>query len=259
VTESTAVHRALDRLEEERNAVAERGAAFEAFSTRVRELPAATQRPTTAQPAAIAGTVETQSLAQSPTEDECVAVRDAFAETVQPHSTADIDGDESLVETIAAELSEDIAVALATETGWTPTLKAAVLKAVTTRRREVEILEQTLQDERQTVDAAIEEVDEILAWLRATADDSLLQCDFAQLEAKHERLETYLDRLEERTTDRQTQLAGSTNRYGPGGTRYRTMVESVYSGYPILSSATRLYGICEDCQRTVRAHLSRRV
>ncbi|MDF9747712.1 DUF7260 family protein [Natrinema salsiterrestre] len=269
MTGSTAVHRALERLDEERDAVAERGAAFEAFSTRVRELPAASpgptgdRRPPMASPTAMAPPIQTQRSAPSPSESHCVTVREAFDEIVQPHSTADIDTDESLAETIAAELNEDIAVALATETGWTPSLKAAVLEETATRRREVTVLEETLRDERQTLEAAIDEVDEIVAWLRSTADESLLQCDFDRLEGKHEQLETYRDRLEELTSDRQTQLAGSTNRYGPGGTRYRTMVESVYSAcrtrYPVLSTATRLYGICGDCQRTVRAHLSRRV
>ncbi|WP_226482273.1 DUF7260 family protein [Natrinema amylolyticum] len=265
----TAVHRALECIDEEREAVTKRGEAFETFAQRVRDVPVErpaagrTRQATAATPTAMATTVQSQRSAPSTTADRCVTVREAFAEIVRPHSIADREGDEPLTETMAAELSEDIAVALASETGWTPALKRAVLEEIETRQREVEVVKETLRNERETVEDAIDELDEILAWLQRTADESLLQCDFETLREKHDRLATYRDRLETLTADRQAQFTRSTNRYGPGGTRYRTLVESVYSDcsvrYPLLSSATRLYGICGDCQRTVRAHLSRRV
>ncbi|MGQ3412734.1 DUF7260 family protein [Natrinema sp. LN54] len=266
MTGSTAAHRALEHLEVEEDAVAERGEAFEAFAERVRAVPAkppasaGIQQATAATPVATAGV---QGSTPEVSGDRCVTVREAFAETVRPHSTADLEDEESLAETIAAELTEDIAVALATETGWTPPLKRAVLAEIGNRQREVTALQDTLQNERDTLEAAIDEIDEIVAWLQSTADESLLQCDFETLRAKHERLATYRERLEERTEARQAQFTGSTNRYGPGGTRYRTVVASLYSAcsarYPLLSSTTRLYGICGDCQETVRAHLTRRV
>ncbi|ELY78913.1 hypothetical protein [Natrinema pallidum] len=266
MTGSTAVHRALDCVDEERAAVEKRDAAFEAFARRVREVPA--ERPAAARSQqAVAATPAMATTVQTgrstTTGDRCVTVREAFAETVRPHSIADCEADESLTETIAAELSEDIAVALASETGWTPPLKRAVLETVETRRTEADVVQQTLRSERETLTDARDEIDDILAWLQSMADESLLQRDFETLRENHDRLATYRDRLETLTADRQAQFTRSTNRYGPGGTRYRTLVESVYSDcavrYPLLSSATRLYGICGDCQRTVRAHLSRRV
>lgn len=137
------------------------------------------------------------------------------------------------------------------------------LEAVSTRRREVESLQEVLRRERPTFATAIEETDEIVDWLQATADESLLQCDFDALQAKHERLEAYRDRLETCIERRQAQFTESTNRYGPGGARYRSVVESVYSNrpvrYPLLSTASRLYGVCGGCQRAVRSQLTRRV
>lgn len=265
MTGSTALHGAPDCVGRELEAVAARDEAFEAFARRVRDLPATNPvtdggRATAATPMAMTTAGGASAATDGP---GCVAVREAFAETVAPHSTADLADDEPLVETIAAELNEDVAVALAAETGWTPALKRAVLEEVATRRREVDVVRDTLETERETVVAAIDEVDEILAWLQSTAEESLLQCDFETLRAKHDRLERYRERLDELTARRQSQFTETTNRYGPGGTRYRTLVESVYSArparYPLLSTAARLYGVCGDCQGTVRAHLTRRV
>jgi hypothetical protein len=263
VTGSTAVHGALERVESEAEAVAARDRALETFARRVRDLPArGPARATAATPAAVPTVEEAQATAPADGTG-CVAVREAFAETVAPHSTADLADDEPLVETIAAELNEDVAVALAAETGWTPALKSAVLEAVAARRHEADAVRDALETERETVAAAIDEVDGMLAWLQSTAEESLLQCDFETLRAKHDRLASFRERLETLTEDRQAQLSDSTNRYGPGGARYRTLVESVYSAgpirYPLLSTATRLYGVCDGCQRTVRAHLIRRV
>jgi len=269
VTGSTAVHRALECVDEERDAVRDRGTAFETFAQRVRAVPA--EQPGSVQPQQTATALSTTVTQAPPPQgstpstpiSRCVTVREAFAETVRPHSVADLEADESLVETVAAELTEDIAVALVAESDWTPALKSAVREAISTRQREIESLQELLQRECSALEAAIEEIDEIVDWLRETADESLLQCDFDALQAKHERLEEYRDRLEARIDRRQAQFSESTNRYGPGGTRYRSVVTSVYSDlsvrYPLLSTVTRLYGICDGCQRSVRSQLTRRV
>ncbi|MDS0476095.1 hypothetical protein [Natrinema sp. 1APR25-10V2] len=272
MSDTTAVHRAVTCIDDEREAIADRRAALEAFEKRVRDVPAETPtlagsqyRQGTTAPLATTMTtgVSASGSSASTLGERCVTVREAFAETVRPHSTADIAADEPLAETIAAELTEDIAVALATETGWTPALKRAVLEETETRQRETTAYLETLREERQALEAAIDEIDEIVAWLQTTADESLLQCDFDALRAKHDRLERDRDRLETLARERQARLTDSTNRYGTGGTRYRSLLASFYSDlsvrYPLLSTATRLYEICGDCQRTVRAHLTRRV
>ncbi|WP_254762363.1 DUF7260 family protein [Natrinema marinum] len=266
MSDATAVHRARRCVAAEREAVADRKAALEAFEERVRDVPATTPALAAGQQQGAATTMATVAgpSGSAPTPGErCVTVREAFAETIRPHSTADIAAEESLAETIAAELTEDIAVALAAETGWTPALKRAVLEEIADRKREATAFRETLDDERRSLEAASDEIDEIVAWLQATADESLLQCDFDALRAKHDRLERYRDRLETLTSERQARLTDSTNRYGTGGTSRRSVVVSFYSElpvrYPLLSTATRLYGICEDCQRTIRAHLARRV
>ncbi|RZV12078.1 hypothetical protein BDK88_0968 [Natrinema hispanicum] len=265
MTGATTAHRALECLAEEWETLADRDAALEAFADRVRAVPAA--QPTAFQAQQAAAPMATQAIqgrgaAPSASDDHCASVRTAFDETIGRSSDNGCE-DESRFEAMATTLTEDVAAALATDTGWTPPLKAAVLEAVSTSRRELAIRREIVRKERSTLETAITEINTIVGWLQATADESFLQCGFDDLRAKHERLETYQDRLETRLKRRQAQFAGSTARDEPSGPRYRSVIESIYASgparYPLLSTATQLYGICGDCQRTVRAHLTRRV
>jgi len=265
MTGVTAVHRALECLAEERETISVRNAALETFAQRVRTIPAA--RPTAHQAQQAATPTATQAIqvrgtSPAASNDRCAAVRTAFDDTIGHHSANGCE-DDSRFEAMAATLTEDVAAALAADTGWTPPLKAAVLEAVSTSRQELAVRREIIQQERTTFEAAITEIDEIIGWLQATADESFLQCGFEALQAKHERLETYRERLETRLSRRQAQLTGSAARGESSGPRYRSVVESLYASgparYPLLSTTTRLYSICSGCQRTVRAHLARRV
>ncbi len=265
MTGATTAHRALECVAQEWETLTDRDAALERFTQRVRAIPAA--QPTALQARQAATPTATQAIqvrgaAPLASDDHCATVRTAFDETVGRHSDNGYE-DESRFEAMAATLTEDVAAALVTDTGWTPPLKAAVLEAVSTGRRELAVRREIVREERSTLEAAITEINEIVGWLQATADESFLQCGFDDLRAKHERLETYQDRLETHLRRRQAQLTGSTARDEPSGPRYRSVVESIYASgpaqYPLLSTATQLYGICSGCQRTVRAHLTRRV
>ena len=263
---STAVHGALACLEDEREAVSDRTSAFEAFARRVRDVPTASgparrggSGPAT--PKAMATAVSSAAATPAPPADRCETVREAFVETVDPHTIAAEDA--SPVETMATELSEAVAVSLspASDADWTPALKRAVLEETETQRRKAVLLEETLRRERRTLEDAIDEIDEIVAWLEATADESLLQCGFDALAEKHARLEAFRERLETLTRQRQTQFDEPRTPSGSDG--YHELVEAIYADlpvrYPLLSTATRLYDICGGCQRTIRAHLVRRV
>ncbi|WP_049924145.1 DUF7260 family protein [Halopiger djelfimassiliensis] len=264
----TAIHRALECVDAERDAVAEREAGFEAFVQRVRDVPTEAAAPVGSQSATQVASTPAQNVVSvpntsptpTPSADGCETVRRAFAETILPHSD---DDDKSLVETIAAELTEDIAVALASDAQWTPALKETVLQKATERRRQADLLQETLETETQTLADAAEEIDEISAWLQTTAEESLFDYGFEELRTKHDRLETFRTRLETLLEERQRQFSESTNRYGRGGTSYRTLVSYLYTDgttqYPVLSTGVRLYEICGSCQRTVRTHLTRRV
>ena len=77
-------------------------------------------------------------------------VRELFAETVRPHSTAAVEDSETLLETIVAELSDQVAVALAPQnatTGFTAGLKQGVLSEAAQRRQELRAMKRALDRE----------------------------------------------------------------------------------------------------------------
>ncbi|AEH36140.1 DUF7260 family protein [Halopiger xanaduensis] len=261
-TATTDVHRALECVTEQRESVADRIDAFESFAARVRELPAGPSATTAGPVAQATPTVMTSRAAGTgpTTPDSCAIVRQTFLETIVPHTTVEIDGEESVVRALAAEFSRDIAVALTTNATWTAELKTAVIEAATTRRFEAERLQEALEAEAERLETLVADLDPIVAWLRSTAAESLQQYGFDELQAKHDRLEEFCEQLETGIEERQERLQEPVRE--AGDVPYRTLVESVYASfdarYPVLATLTRLCRICRECQRTVRDHLVRR-
>lgn len=261
-TATTDVHRALECVTEQRASVADRIDAFESFVARVRDLPAGPSATAASPVAQATPTVMTSRAAGAgpTTPDPCAVVRQAFLETIVPHTTVEIDGKESVVRALAAEFSRDIAVALTTNATWTAELKTAVVEAAMTRRFEAERLRAALEAEVERLEALVDDLDPIVAWLRSTAAEPLQQYGFDGLQAKHGRLEEFCERLGTVLEERQERLQEPVRE--DGDVPYRTLVESVYasfeSRYPVLAALTRLYRICRECQRTVRDHLVRR-
>lgn len=266
----THIDQALDRVQSEQTHVAEKEAAFEEFERNVREIPAvspSSQRETT-QPAtgglltvsASAPTTTTQT-----TEDRYHEVREAFAETVRPYSIDNLDEPESLLATIGEELGEDLAVALAPETGgqFTATTKQAVLSAIAERRQELSVMEQALDAEEQSLRSAIDATEEITNWLIEANESSLTDLGFDELQVRHETLAEHRSQYDQIAFDRQAFLDATTSRDATVGINHRTLVEYLYAelpiNYPVLVTSTRLDDVCADCQCVVRDHLVRQV
>lgn len=274
----TDVHRALEAITDERTAVAARIEAFETFERRVRELPsgpsaataAATAErseagsggPVTTEPPAV-----TTRMAAAPESNHCAAVREAFCETILPHTTADIDGDdlESVGRALETELESDIAAALVTESGWTAELKRAILERALEEQRKARRLDDMFETEAASLRRSIDDLEPICAWVESRAEQSLREWGFEELRAAHERLDRFQERLETALEERQQLLSAPIRREtrGTSARPYRTFVESIYTAgavqYPVLSTGARLVAVCRSCQRTLRDHLVRRV
>ncbi|MFC6719621.1 hypothetical protein ACFQGT_13465 [Natrialbaceae archaeon GCM10025810] len=289
---TTAIDLALERVAQERTTTRRRIEAFEAFESGVRELSPATAVETAAprggppggSPAQLrlvrplsterararkggssadgSGAATAANSIES-TPDRRARVRRLFAETILPHSTEEAT-DDPLERVIAVEFTEDVATALTAPAGrFTPELKSTILERIAHKRRRAVALERALRAEARSLRRASEPIDEIVDWLRATAERSLVRCDFDDLRAKHERLESFRDRLRSIAVDRQDQLHRRSGATGSIGVRHRTLCPHLYGGlssqYPVLATTARLYGICAGCQRSVRDHLTRRV
>jgi hypothetical protein len=199
----TYIEQARTRARSEQEAIAEMRDAYEAFIRRVqKQQPEKT--PSSAAGLTTAGGVTHLSADGSGT-DGCRTVRTAFAETIRPHSVADIDQTESLLETIREEFTDAIAVALAptTETSFTPELKQMVLAEAQSRQSEAAALQKALEREEANLDEASDTVDDIVTWIVDADETPLTDLGFDTLQQRHETLTDHRDCCEEVARDRQ--------------------------------------------------------
>jgi hypothetical protein len=256
---------ARDRADAEREAVESKLRAIERFRDRVAELPArpsgATETGPTAGPTGGAGTL----ARDRPTDDRCRTVRQAFAETVRPHSVADVDDPdtEPPLETVREELTDAVAVALAptTEPSASPGLKRAVLSATDTLHAETAVLGDAVDREADRLDTALETAEEVAATLAELPE--LRSLGFEALHERHDRLATARERCERLAERRQSFLGANTSRAGEVGISHRRLVPYLYDDlsveHPVLATAARLDAACAARQRAVRRQLIRRV
>ena len=265
----THVRRALGRVADEREHLAEKRAALDEFGRAVRDLgvdvpnPSATRSDTPAGDAAAAAAPAVRGT--EPGADRCRSVRDAFAETVRPYSVDDVETPEPLVETMRAELTDDLAAALAPGSGgqFTPMTKRAVLSAVADRKRELTVTDRALDAEARSLRSAADEIETVVGGLVEANETPLSGLDFTELRARHNELRGHRTLCAEVCRERQEFLHGTTSLDADVGITHRSLVEYAYSelsvSHPVLSTATRLIALCAECQRTVRDHLVRRV
>jgi len=258
----TYIDQAQTRVQAEQEAVDGKREAYETFLDRVADVQAdAAPSPSSGMTA----TTGTHLAVDSSPNDRCRTVRTVFAETIRPHSIDDVDGSESLLETIREELTDTIAVALAptTEASFTPNLKRMIISEAQARHSEATALQKALEGEQQQLEHVGDAVDDITAWI-ADADETLLiDLDFDMLVNRHDRLTTHRNQCEELAHQRQDFLQGTTNNSIEVGVRHQSLVPYLYQDFPVdhpvLATVAQLDNTCKDCQRTVRDHLTRRV
>jgi hypothetical protein len=258
----TYIEQARTRARAEQEAIDELLDAYEAFIRRMRELHT-DQPPSSVAGITTAGEV-THRSADASSADGCRTVRTVFAETIRPHSVADIDDTEPVVETIREEFTDAIAVALAptTDTSFTPELKQMVLAEAQSRLAEATALQKALEREETHLEEAGDVVDDIITWIVDANETPLTHLGFDALQQRHETLTDHRDRCEEVARDRQEFLDGTTNNGLDAGVRHRSLIPYVYQDFPVdhpvLATVATLDETCHECQRTVRAHLVRR-
>jgi hypothetical protein len=259
----TYIEQARTRARSEQEAIAEMRDVYEAFIRRVqKQQPEKT--PSSAAGLTTAGGVTHLSADGSGT-DGCRTVRTAFAETIRPHSVADIDQTESLLETIREEFTDAIAVALTptTEALFTPELKQMVLAEARSQQSEATALRKALEREEAHLEDASDAVDDIIAWIGDANETPLTDLGFDALQKRHETLTDHRDRCENVARARQAFLQKTTNNGVDAGVRHRSLIPYLYQDFPVnhpvLATVTTLDETCQECQRAVRDHLVRRV
>ncbi|MFC7057900.1 DUF7260 family protein [Halovenus salina] len=189
---------ARERVRSERDAVQKKQTAYKRFITRVKNLsPGSIQSGSQVTALASGGT---QLLDQSvQTETDCAAVRTAFRETIRPHSVDDLDDEEPLLQTIRAELSESLAIAVAptTETRLTVDLQEAIVTEAQSQRVDLQAMEAALNRERDQLATAADTLTPIIEWLIDVNETPLLDVGFEGLADRHSTLESHRDSCEQ--------------------------------------------------------------
>ncbi len=261
MTVDTYIGQAQTRVRAEQEAVNAKRDAFEAFIERIEELPTDQAAVSSTGVTAVAGARQRSTRT---TDSGCRAVLTAFAETIRPHSVEDVDTDESLLETVRAEFTESIAVALAptTRASITPEIEEMIVSEAAARRAEATAFSRALDREREQLDRAGDAVDEITGWISRSEEPPASAIGFNALKLRHETLDRHRSRCEDLARRRQTFLEETTSNGVEAGIRHRQLMPNLYSGlpvdHPVLTTVAQLDAACKAYQRAVRDQLIRR-
>jgi hypothetical protein len=259
----THIDDARERVKAEQKALEAKGKAIETFTDQVGAIaPDSTTTATTTR--GLAAATATQLEGSGSTADGCARVREVFAETVRPHSV-ETEAAEPLLATISTELTDSIAAAVAPDANvpLSPGLKRAIVSEAESRRTEIEVMSRTVDSEAELLADAAEQVDEIVTWIADADETPLSTLGFEALRRRHEQLSAHRERCDELAAKRQAFLRETTSEAVETGVRHEHIIPQLYEDfpveYPVLSTTSRLDGLCQECQRAVRDHLTRRV
>jgi hypothetical protein len=263
---TTPLDDALERVSRERTVIRDMRSAFDQFESEVRQLSPASSGGQARHVTDGGVTPVSNTMADTGSgTDRCRTVCELFAETVQPHSTESVDGDEPVLETIRNELGEELALALAPTTGagFDKTIKQGILSATRQRQTELDAMTDALAAESESLRSAQKAVTSMAEWLESADRESMLSLDFTALRDRHETLVEFEERTETLLRDRQRHLHASTGTNATVGVTHLSLAEYLYgsftSAYPVLSVLTRFLNCIQKSQRAVRDHLVRRV
>ncbi|WP_436347204.1 DUF7260 family protein [Natronorubrum sp. FCH18a] len=266
----THVHVARERVRNELERVTEKRSAIEQFRRDVESVSPATPihagEATRAGPATpVTPQVQLAQQRNHHSTKPCERIREAFAETIRPHSVSDLEEPEPLSMTILAELGDEIATVLApnVDVPVTPPVKRAICSTIDDRLAETDAMEKVLETEADSLVSAETELDAITEWLVAANETELSALGFEELRERHETLAQHRRSCDRLLRDRQAVLHGATTGRPTAGTDHRRFLEYLYRplpvAYPVLVTTLRLESVLADCQRIVRDHLIRRV
>ncbi len=195
----------------------------------------------------------------------CDRIREAFAETIRPHSVADIEEPEPLSMTIHEELGGEIATVLApnVDVPVTPPVKRAICSTIDERLAETDAMERALETEIDSLASAETELDAVTEWLVVANETELSALGFEALRERHETLARHRRRCDQLHRARQATLHDTTTDRRIAGPSHWQLLEYLYRPlsvtHPVLVTTVRLESVLADCQRVVRDHLTRRV
>ncbi|MFP8953883.1 hypothetical protein ACLI4Z_13085 [Natrialbaceae archaeon A-arb3/5] len=263
----TYVHDARERIDAEGEHVAEKLAAYDQFERELDDIQVCTPGGPRRQGHTNQNGVTTTATILAHTErndDTLKRIRSSFAETVRPLSTDDLDEPEPVLTTVQEELGEDVAYALspATDSRFTPEVKNAIRSMIARRRTDLQATDRALAVEKRSLQHALDELEPVIDWICRVNETPLSDLGFDALRTRHETVAAHRSRCNQVAADRQAIIHGAA-RESVSTAAHRTLLAYLYrdlpTSFPVLTTVTRLDERCQDCQRTVRDHLVRRI
>ena len=262
----THIDSAMTRVEREQTHFDAERRAYERFQSGIASLSPQPATATSVSPSAAGGAISVAGGSQhDAATTDADRVRELFTETVRPHSVANLDTEEPLLETIRKELGDSLAFVLASETDAdvTPQVQSAICSKAQQRLQEITAMSSALDRETESLQAAAQDCQTATEWVEKHNQTSLLKFGFPELQQRHEQLSAHRERCDERLLARQETFHSTMSRDTQVGLEHRSLLTFLYQefpvSYPILSTVTRLDGLLADCQRSVRDHLTQRV
>jgi hypothetical protein len=247
------VYDARDALDEERERLVAERDAFRRFAATVKGLDASTSGITASTDAPVA-------VRTKPPNSEMGTVREAYRGTVMGVSHFDDEYGEELVTNAAAELSSEVAAALADDGPLTPQFRGALVtqsrEAAASRENHIAVI----NGEREDFSVATERLERVKSEVAELDEDAFLPYTYGELEDAHDRLASYRADCEGVIDERQADLhadgAGAQGMDGHGFCPY--MYGDLDVRYPVLADAANLIDRIEAVESRVVRSLLRR-
>ncbi|AEH37432.1 DUF7260 family protein [Halopiger xanaduensis] len=230
--------------------------AFERFQRRVAALETAAPRATAptagtglgagigtgAAGAGGVGTGTTGTTLHSRPSEGLSQVRDAYVETVMSVPHYDDLYDDTWLESIAEEFSEEQAAALEQHAQLHPRLQRSLVTAAEQVVENRAQLRERVETEREAVDDADRELTDVCEDLQSLLEQPLAQLEFNALRLTRDRLESLRERCDDLATERQTALQRRRQEYvlGNAGTLEDYFYGDCEHTYPILAAIADL-------------------
>ena len=244
---------AISIVDEERERIAAERDAFAAFARRVAGLEPVES--TAAVPAA--GGLQTASPGRDAALD---SVTDAYRETVMAVDHYAADYGEPLGANLAAELGEDLAVAVVDGDRFTPPLQSALVEASREASQHRAAFLRTLEDEATALAGAAERLEALEAERSSAAGASLTDRSFEELVAVWEELGEVADRVRTVAADRQAAIRSRSAAGTPGDLElHEYLYDSLPVTHPVLAEAARLLEGVETARSRVLRAITQRV
>lgn len=189
-------------------------------------------------------------------------VANLYESTVMAVPHYEEDYNDTLEQSMAAELGEDISTAVLYGTEFTPHLKTALVNKAREAQRQRKELLGGLSTEADELARAASEFDRITTTLESVSPERLHQEPFPALAELWDRLGSLEDGCERLVSDRQVHVHDHRLNGSPAGsehTFYQYLYQSLPVKYPVLADATSVLSSIRHTRRRVLHELTTRV